>query len=526
MPVTMYENADFGAIPERTKITIPMLRHFFQKYWLTILLVFLGCVAATYLTLGFLTEQYDTTASIIVKLGRENLDPPSDARNNVFSTGVRHEEVMSEIELIKSPALLNMVVDKLGPDAFKAHRTVPPGLIAKAKFYTKATLRWGKTQYNNLLYMLDLKKRVDDRQAALDELGHDLTVTWQKETDVFEVSLRMPDPSLSQQILDLLLRGYIVEHTTIRKGAGIPEFMQSESAHVRSELATAEQNETDWKSRQHISSPKDQLPLLLGRIRDLSAEYDQTSRDIQTATRQRDVLTGLLRQTSENLKQTQQDVPSPSIETYRQRLAVLQAERADLLNRYNEHSIVVSNKNDEIERMRALIRSEPATQVAAVTTGVNPARQEMERRLHDEEIAIAGLTARSNAQKMQLSQLQGSLQQFDKAGDRLRGLERNRELLESEYVSLEKRRQDADLAGALDTGHISNVSIISPPWTSPEPAYPRKMLLMYVACGVGLVLGLALALLLNYLDDTIYFVDQASSALGAPCLGTLSADLA
>ena len=76
----------------------------------------------------------------------------------------------------------------------------------------------------------------------------------------------------------------------------------------------------------------------------------------------------------------------------------------------------------------------------------------------------------------------------------------------------------------LNSDHISNVDIISPPTTNPEPAYPRKMLLMYVSLGVGLVLGIALALLLHYLDDEVRQAEDVRGILGVPCLGVVPAD--
>lgn len=514
----------FSADSERVQISASNVIDLLHRYWAIICIVFVCCVGATYITLSFLTDQFDTKASVIVRLGRENLDAPSDARNSVFSTGVRHEEVMSEIEMVKSPALIEEVVDELGPDTFKPQRVAPPGLIPKVKFYLKAGLHWGKAQYKNLLYALGLQKELNDREAAVDELSRDLSVTWQKETDVFEVSLRMPDPVLGRRILVQLLSDYLLRRIDVRKGAGLNDFMRKESNKLQEDLARAEKEEDAWKSQQHVSSVKEELPLYLQRIRDLSSEHDQTIRDMQTAQKQRENLVNLMLEMPQDLRESQQDVPSPVVQTYRQHLSVLEAERAELLGKYKDTSVVVADKDEEIQRVKVLIANEQSTQTAAVTTTVNPVRQDIEKRLHEEEIAISGLSARSAAQLAQLGQLQGQLEHFDVAGNRLHDLERNRELLETQYLALAKRAEDADVDVALDSSHISNVSIISPPWIDPQPAYPRKMLLMYVSLGVGLVLGVALALFLNYLDDGVYRVEDARGILGVPCLGIIPAE--
>jgi uncharacterized protein involved in exopolysaccharide biosynthesis len=514
----------YEAVPERTQISMDDIFTVLRRYWSTILIVFLCCVGGTYLTLSFLTEQYDTKALLIVKLGRENLDAPSDARNNVFSTGVRHEEVMSEIELMKSPTLIDEVVEELGPDAFKATRVVPPGFFAKIKFYVKAVVHWGKGEYKELLYALGLQKRLDDREAAINELTGDLSVTWQKDTDTFEVAIRMADPELSRRILNQLLADYFVRRIEVRRGAGVTEFMSGESRQLESELAKAEKEEDAWKAQQHLSSVKDEMPLYLQRVKDLASEHDQTIRDIQTAEKQRDSLVSLIKDAPVSERQSQQDVPNPVIENYRQRLTALQAERAELLGKYKEGSTVIANKDDEIGRLRALIGKEQGTQTSTVTTGLNPVRQELEKRLHETEIAISGLTARSETQRAQLADLQGQVQRFDTAGDHLHDLERTRDLLESQYVALAKRKADADVAGALDASHVSNVAVVSAPYTEPQPAAPKKMLLMYVAIGAGLILGIGLALLLNYLDDEVHQVQDVRGILGVPCFGVVPAE--
>jgi uncharacterized protein involved in exopolysaccharide biosynthesis len=514
----------FSTVQERSQVTAKDVAALLKRYWTIILIVLACCAGSTYIVLSLLTEQFDTKASVIVKMGRENLDPPSDARNPVFSTGVRHEEVMSEIEMVKSPALLEEVVDELGADTFKPLRVPPPGLIGHIKFYIKAVLRFGKEQYKNLLYAMGLKRKLDDHQAAVDELTRDLSATWQKETDVFEVSLRMPDPVLGNRVLTQLLHDYLMRRIEVRNGAGLHEFISQESSQLKEQLDRTEKEEDDWKTSHNISSVKEELPLHLQRIRDLSAEHDQTMRDLQTAEKQRENLLAQLRDTPENLRGSQQDVPSPVAQSYRQHLTMLQSERAELLGKYKDNSVVVISKDEEIARVQALLRNEEATQTSEVTTMVNPVRQELQKRLNETETAIAGLTARSAAQVDQLGRLQSEQQQFDAAGDHLRDLERSRDLLETEYLSIAKRAEDSDVNAALNSNHISNVSIISPAWSDPEPAYPRKMLLMYVSLGVGLVIGIVFALVLHYLDDDVHEVDEVREIRGVPCLGVIPAE--
>src|SRR5690606_36040987 len=77
---------------EQSELTWLDIQEFLQRYRWSILIVFLLVTLGTYTALQFYTEKYDTTAAILVKIGRENTDPPAVVRNtNVFTSGLRRE---------------------------------------------------------------------------------------------------------------------------------------------------------------------------------------------------------------------------------------------------------------------------------------------------------------------------------------------------------------------------------------------------------------------------------------------------
>jgi len=71
-----------------------------------------------------------------------------------------------------------------------------------------------------------------------------------------------------------------------------------------------------------------------------------------------------------------------------------------------------------------------------------------------------------------------------------------------------KRLGEARMSEELDAQRLTNVAIVAPPETPIEPAYPRKLFIMGIAMAVSLVLGIALAALVETTDDRI--VDERS----------------
>jgi capsular polysaccharide biosynthesis protein len=83
------------------------------------------------------------------------------------------------------------------------------------------------------------------------------------------------------------------------------------------------------------------------------------------------------------------------------------------------------------------------------------------------------------------------------------------------------RMEQARISDELDSRRIANVSILSAPSTPIEPIYPRKIALMLIALGVGLMLATGLALLIEYFNDIIRSAADLEGFEGIPVLGSV-----
>jgi uncharacterized protein involved in exopolysaccharide biosynthesis len=81
-------------------------------------------------------------------------------------------------------------------------------------------------------------------------------------------------------------------------------------------------------------------------------------------------------------------------------------------------------------------------------------------------------------------------------------LERDRVLVTQNYQTYAKRREEARVSEALDLRRVSNIAILNAADRPIEPVYPRKVLILGLALPFGLLAGLAIALLLEYTNQT------------------------
>lgn len=505
---------------ERSELTWADIQEFGSRYRGVILVVFALVTILTYSALQFYTEKYDTTASILVKIGRENTDPPAVVRNtNIFSSGLRREEVVSEIEFLKSPDLIGSVINRIGVDAFKPIRKKPDSFFGAIKYYVKAVARFGKEQYKEALIALNLQKRLTDFEGALQEVSGSLAVTNLKDTDVISLTLRMASPELSQQILNELIGLYMDRRIQVRHSTGVDAFLREATEETRQALELAEKNREVWKRVANLSSPKEQMTALLGQNREVSTEHEQTRREIASYSEQLAENEKLLSRTSQNTRSGQQSTPNPVLESLKEKLVTLQAQRADLLSKYNEGSKTVGNVDLEIAQLQQLISKEEPMRVGSVTTEVNPLWQELQQQKHQLQVALKGLQSREILQRENLAALNAQIRKIDTADLRLEQIDREQKIAEERYLELLKRKQSSAVSEQLDKSRISNVSVLTPPTSTVEPTYPRKLLIMGVALLVGLLLGMGLAMLLHYMDDVVHKAEDLEKDLGIPHLG-------
>ena len=89
----------------------------------------------------------------------------------------------------------------------------------------------------------------------------------------------------------------------------------------------------------------------------------------------------------------------------------------------------------------------------------------------------------------------------------------------------ERDRADEQLARVKGQMVVENdmkpLKVIEPATDPGKPVRPNRLLLLLVGTGVGLLLGLSFALLVDWMDDTVSDPDDVARHIGAPVLGTI-----
>jgi uncharacterized protein involved in exopolysaccharide biosynthesis len=463
------------------------LWHTLKSYRLLIIIAFLSAVCSTYAALQLTTEQYDISATVLVRLGRENLETPMSIGNGgglYTTTGVRPEEINSEIQLLTSHHLIVSAIDKIGIGAFKFEPRPPTTFFETIKYHAKRTVRWVKNEFQVFLIALNLKKELGERDKVILDIEDRLIVERQKDSDVISAKIRLPDPELGIRLLNTLLEMYFDRHIEVHREGDLRDFMETQATNYLDKLSALDKQRETVRDKWDIVSTTEQKRLLLSR---LNAIYD----DIETFKGENEVLRkgAIAKSRSWEIDENSEIISEPgALKAIRERIAILQSEFVNLLGRYDEHAEAVVDMEQQIGRM--------------------------------ENLLLRSIDARLKQQKKVSAELQNQLAALNEGEDQLEFIERERIIAKDNYILYNKRREEARISEELDLRRVSNVSVLSPPSSSLEPVYPKRLLIMALSVPLGLLIGLALAMLTDYLRNIVRVQDDLSDIPGLEYLGT------
>jgi uncharacterized protein involved in exopolysaccharide biosynthesis len=213
--------------------------------------LFLG-VAGAILTLAvlyaFAGATYRSHVRVLVRRGRA--DPPVTAQPNAppdFSrVEVTEEELNSEVELLKDDDVLRQVVEA---NDLEAHDW----------------LRWLRPH----------EQRAAQVQRAAKKLAARLDVQAIKKTNLIAVTYEAHDPQMTARVLQSLATTYLEKHTEVHRPTGQLHFFDQQTGESRGQLEDAKQKLVDFTRKRGVVMAGQQRDLILHRLDDEEAGYQQ-----------------------------------------------------------------------------------------------------------------------------------------------------------------------------------------------------------------------------------------------------------
>ncbi len=454
-----------------------------------VLVTALTTVMTAYVGLQFVSEQYTTSAKLLVKLGRENAEVPLTVeRGGVYTTGVRQEDINSEIQLLKSREIIEGVVDRIGIEKFNEIPVKPESFFGALKYHLKVAYRSLKGQIEECLIYLGLKKALSPKEKVILLLEKRVTVTREKDSDVIGVDVKLPSPPLTVAVANEMIALYFERRAAIRKSPPVKNLFLAQTASYEADLQNLETKKNAVRTRYSVSALSDQRKILLNRLQELKTNIDSSQYERKLIFDDRQILA--IRDRNSELLPTPSDglLPNLSVQSLKDRISELKIKHIALTGKFTNQTETVRSLEKEIARTTNLL--------------------------------VGNLDGRVSQLMKEAQQVEKELEKTNDAERELQRLDRAITLSEGNLTSSTKRSQEAILSEQLDEKRMTNISILSKPSFPITPVSPKKMLIMLSSVGVGLFAGAWFGFLREYTSDIIHAPSAMADIPGLSVLGT------
>ncbi|MDZ4657826.1 MAG: GumC family protein [Bythopirellula sp.] len=484
------------------------------------LLTFCGLLALSVAVLILLPRSYESESLLFVRVGRESvaLDPTVTTGQIIALNESRESELNSILEVLKSRALTERVVDRLGPQAI----LLPPaeeGVEAPPNPLKQAV----STAIITVAQWLEPTGPISEREKAVQALGKNVAIYAKQKSNIISVSYQARSARQAQQIVSTLVDEYLVEHQKIHATPGSYNFFVDQAEMFSDKVHDAQQQLTDTKNDMGLASLEGKRQLIEDKIKKITTEQLTVQSSASASSARIASLEKLI--TALPARITAQEVdgmPNVAGDNMRQQLYALEIQEKELLSKYTaEHPLVIAAQQ-KVRDAKQIMDGQDDSRTYS-TTAVNPSVQKLQVELLVEKASADSLEARLANLEKESARAQEELKIVNSNELKLNDLSREVSLADANYRTYAQKLEQARIRQSLDDEHISNLNVSQPATLVEKPVSPKKAIVLlagFLLSCVGAVSVAILAELNNRVMRTPYEVEEE---LGIPVVVTLPA---
>ena len=368
-----------------------------------------------------------------------------------------------------------------------------------------------------------------------------------KGLDAFRISFTTENATLAQQVTNNLTSLFINEYLRAgtEQATNTTNFLHQQVEEKGKLLEVQEEKLRDFKL-QHVGELPEQQQGNLGILTGLQAQLTGTMASLDRAQQQRALLQAQLEATPRH--RTAPDAgafapapaaPTPAkvtpLEAAQSELTLLENARSALLSKgyTSQYPDVMRNQHDidraqeTVRRLRAAVPvaerkgtsagQPPPAKPPAPDFTEDPAVTQLRSSLEANRVEIENLTNNEKRLKASIDQYEGRLNQTPVREQQQAGILRETEVLRQQYADLQKKEQESQLATNLEKQQGGQqFRLIDPASLPAVPSSPKRLKSSLGGTAAGLILGFALALLMEMRDTSFHTEKELTKDLTPP----------
>ena len=352
--------------------------------------------------------------------------------------------------------------------------------------------------------------------------------TLSRELPGFTVDVTLGDPQLAQQVctqISSMFRSQNI-HQRQKRTEDTTEFLAKQLEEAKAKLDEQDAKVAAFQSRHIGSLPEDEktnVTLLAG----MTPQLEAVTQGLNQARQEKTFLESMLNQQLAELRKTSGGQSSKSLE---QQLSDMQNQLAVLQRSYTDKHPKVIQLKHAIAQLEKQIESAPAKdltateeQKAAIPVIETPQVQQLRAQLHQQELSIIQKAKQQEELQKQIRVLQARIESSPGVQQEFQALTRDYQTALTFYNDLLKRRNESQMATALENGQqAERFRVIDPPSLPETPSFPNRRLFSLGGLCAGLGLAAGIVHLSQMRDRSIRSRHDVETYLGVQTLALIS----
>jgi polysaccharide biosynthesis transport protein len=398
-------------------------------------------------------------------------------------------------------AAATILIDPEAPKILNIQEVTPVGASGPwdpAFYPTQYEIIKSRAVLNKAIEALKLKQRAPELASA-DVVRSSLVVEPRRNTRLVLIKVEQSDPALAAEIANAVAVAYVQYNLELKmKGASeAVSWLTEEANRLRTKVQESAVALQNYRVKAGILGLEEQRKITAQKIMDFNKGYLEAQAQRLSTEAKLQQITQIARD-----KSAVQLMPSvansPLIEKLKGELADLEVERSKLLRTYKEKHPEILKVDARIQQVQQRLDGEIQSMVGAAQAEYKVAK------------------AREDTLFNNVNSMRREGQDLNEKEIQYLALQRESETNQQLYDSIAKRMKEAGVTGGLET---NNVRLVETATTPSVPVRPRKAWNLGLSIVVSLGLGIALAVAIEYFDNTVRTPDDVERYLGLSVIG-------